>query len=189
MLGNRLMYGAAMMTSLTALGAVAYQIKQMVQGKDPADMTTGRFWLRAMAQGGGWGIFGDFVLADTNRMGGSWPSTVAGPMVSRAENVWNLTAGNVRQLASDKNTNFGRELTKFVGENTPFANLPYTKLAWQRLFIDRLQQSIDPQAHRAFRRQEDLARQKGSGFYWGPGKRAPDRGPTFGRMFTPPPAR
>jgi hypothetical protein len=182
-------FAAALAIGLPIGGALAIQLKAIRDGRDPDSTASADFWMRAMAQGGGWGIFGDFVLADTNRMGGAWGSTVAGPLVGRAENIWNLTAGNVRQLATDKNTNFGREATKFVGENMPFVNLPYTKLAWQRLFIDRLQMSIDPQAHRAFRRQEDLARQKGSGFYWGPGKSAPDRAPTFGRMFTPPPVR
>jgi hypothetical protein len=183
------LYAGAALGALTIGGAINMHLRSIRDGRDPESMASPDFWLRAMAAGGGWGIFGDFVLADTNRMGGSWAGTFAGPVVGRAENLWNLTAGNMRQLATDKNTNFGAELTKFGRQNVPLVNHPLTSMAWQRIFMDNLQQRIDPQAHRAFRRQEDLARQKGSGFYWGPGKSAPDRGPTFGRMFTPPPVR
>lgn len=38
-MANRLAYSAALMTSLTALGAIAFQSKQIVSGKDPVDMT------------------------------------------------------------------------------------------------------------------------------------------------------
>ncbi len=54
-LANRLMYGGAMLLTTTALGAIALQAKQVIAGKDPIDMQgdhAGKFWLKAVAQGG-----------------------------------------------------------------------------------------------------------------------------------------
>ncbi len=52
---NRVVYAGAMLVSLTALGAIAFQTKQIVTGKDPGTMdpteTKGqKFWTRAVAQ-------------------------------------------------------------------------------------------------------------------------------------------
>ena len=71
-LANRAAYGAALMVSPHSPGAVAFQTKQLVSGKDPVDMTTPKFWTRAMAQGGGWGFVGDMVSATPRKTEARW---------------------------------------------------------------------------------------------------------------------
>jgi hypothetical protein len=66
-LGNRAVYGGALLLTTTALGAIALQAKQITSGKDPIDMHgehAVKFWLKAFAQGGGLSIVGDMLLND-----------------------------------------------------------------------------------------------------------------------------
>lgn len=167
-------YAGSILIGSTLLGGLVLQLKGFRDGKGVQDMHTSDFWVRAMMQGGGWGIWGDFVLADTNRFGGGWAQTLAGPTVGRVENIWNLTAGNLRQLATDKKTNFGRELVKAIDANLPGPGIWYTKLAWQRMVLDQLQILLDPEAAAAFRRRAAYARKQGTDYWWRPGERQPE---------------
>ena len=159
---------------------MALQLKSMASGRDPQDMTSGAFWGAAMLQGGGLGIFGDFLFSNINRYGGGFATTFGGPLMQRANDAWNLTAGNIAQLASGEKTHFGRELVKFMKGNTPGSTIWYTKLAWERIVWDQLQYLVDPEANKAFKqRQRFFDKEFGQGFWWRPGKAAPDRGPSL----------
>lgn len=174
-------YAGALLVSTTFFGALAYQAKQVSLGRDPVDMTTPEFWGAALLQGGGLGIYGDFLFGNVNRYGGGFSTTLGGPVVQRATDLWNLTAGNVLQLASGEKTHFGRELVKFARGNVPGSNIWYTRLAWERIVLDQVQFLADPEANKAFKsRQRYWARQTGQGYFWRPGERTPDRAPDFG---------
>jgi len=180
MMANRLMYGAAMMTSLTALGAVAYQTKQIVQGKDPIDMTTAKFWTRAMAQGGGMGIVGDFLLTDPTENPGDATANaiknVAGPTVGSIFDVgYKLGVENVYESLNDKDTHFGAELVRTARSHLPYVNLWYAKAALDHAGLHALQENMSPgylsrMQHRA---QKDWDQD----YWWKPGTGAPERAP------------
>ncbi|MEO4045241.1 hypothetical protein AAFN47_26920 [Hoeflea sp. CAU 1731] len=174
-------YAGGLLIATAVFGALALQIKQVAAGRDPRDMTTKDFWGGALLQGGGLGIYGDFLFADINRYGGGFASTVAGPVIERANDFWNLTAGNAVQLASGEKTHFGRELVKFARGNVPGSNIWYLRLAWERLLMDQLQYLADPEANAAFKRQQQYwKREYGQEFYWRPGERMPSRWPDVG---------
>ncbi len=142
-----------------------------------------KFWLAAIVQGGGLGIWGDFFLADTNRFGGGPAATLAGPLFERVVNLWNLTGGNIKQLTIGEKTNFGRELSQFIKINTPGSSLWYARLAWERIAWDSLQKLIDPEAQAAFRRREQNAkRDRKTKYFWGPGQLGPARPPDLGNV-------
>ncbi len=173
-------YTAGIVASTALLGAISVQLKQIAAGRDPQDMTPPSFWGAALLQGGGLGIYGDFLFADLNRFGGGFASTIAGPIVQRANDFWNLTAGNVVQLASGEKTHFGRELVRFARGNIPGGNIWYLKLAFERNVLDQLQRAVDPEADAAFRRrQQDWMRNTGQEFFWAPGETSPSRGPDW----------
>ena len=92
------------------------------------------FWGAAMMQGGGMGIYGDYLFGSVNRFGGGFAGSLAGPVTSRASNLWNLTGGNVIQFAQDEPTNLGRESVAFARMNLsmPF----YLRLAYERVLLD-----------------------------------------------------
>jgi hypothetical protein len=169
---------------LGLFGALSLQLREIVQGRDPRDMTDPKFWMAAMATSGGLTIIGDFFYGSLNRFGSSFAGTLGGPLVDRASNLWNLTGGNVVQFAQGEKTNFGRELVSFARQNMPGSSHWYMRLALERLAFDMLQHLIDPEARAAFRRKE--GRQKklyGNEFWWAPGESSPRRAPDLSKMF------
>lgn len=175
-------YLTAVLFSTAILGAASMQAKQLAAGRDPRDMTDAGFWGAALLQGGGLGIYGDFLFADINRFGGGFASTIAGPVVQRANDFWNLTAGNAIQLASGETTHFGRELVRFAKGNIPGSNIWYLKLAFERVVMDQLARVADPEADKAFKnRQQFWRRSTDQEYFWRPGELVPDRGPALDR--------
>lgn len=179
-LANRLMYGTAMMTSLTMLGAVAYQTKQMTQGKDPADMTTPKFWTRAMAQGGGLGIVGDFILTDPTANPGDATANaiknVAGPTVGSAFDIgYKLGVENIYEALNGKDTHAAAEAIRIGRSHLPYVNLWYAKSAIDHAGLHALQENLSPGylARMEARSRKDWNQQ----YWWRPGTGLPERAP------------
>ena len=178
---NGARFMASIVISSTLLGALAMQLKSLSRGEDPRPMDEPEFWGAAMMQGGGMGIYGDYLFGSVNRFGGGFAGSLAGPVTSRASNLWNLTGGNVIQFAQDEPTNLGRESVAFARMNLsmPF----YLRLAYERVLLDELQKVADPEAYQAFRRKASkLKSQFKTGYWWAPGETGPRRAPDFGNI-------
>jgi len=175
------MYLADMVISATIMGGLAMQMKEMAKGRDPRPMNTPQFWGAAFMQGGGLGIFGDFLFWDVNRYGGGLSKTVAGPVVGFMGDLNTLTTGNILQAMSGEDTNFSNELINFIGRYTPGSSLWYMRLAMERNILDRLKLWADPmESRKAFRRTErNWKNNYGQKFWWRPGKLQPDRLPNI----------
>jgi hypothetical protein len=149
MLANRMVYGMAFLATATGLGAVATQEKQILQGKDPIDMTKGRFWAKAIAQGGGFGIAGDLFLIDpassavdsaTNAI-----KNLAGPIVgSISEMVLKNITENIWQAAEGKDTHWQAELAKWAQTNAPGGNLWWVKPLIDHGFMNSINEMLSP---------------------------------------------
>jgi hypothetical protein len=173
-------YAGALLISTTVMGGLSIQLKQMSAGRDPRNMNDRRFLGAAALQGGGLGLFGDFLFSDVNRFGGGFPTTLAGPTVQHLWDIWTLTGGNMIELAQGKDTKAGRELVNVLRANTPGGSLWYLRLAYERVLLDQLQYLVDPKANRAFKqKQQWWKRETGQEFFWAPGAPTPERAPDF----------
>lgn len=163
----------------TVAGALALNFKEILKGRDPQDMTTPEFWGRAALQGGGLGIFGDFIGPSVqNRFGDDLAGTTAGPMVGFASDLGRLTIGNVAQLVQGEDTDAGRDLVRFVRHNVPGANVWWYSNVFQRGVMDYVQRALDPEAEAAWRRAErKRVKDYGNPAYWPPGAPLPRRAP------------
>jgi hypothetical protein len=171
-------YAGSLLIGGTLLGALALQLKELANGRDPRDMDSQGFWGAALLQGGGLGIYGDFLLANVNRLGGGLTGTIAGPLVGRADQLRNRTIGNALEAADGDKTNAGREAVQTLRDWTPGGNLWYLRLAYERTVLDQLQHLADPDARAAFRRRmQQRQRDYGNEFWWRPGETAPRRAP------------
>ena len=172
-------YAAKMAMGLTVLGAVAVQLKELVKGNDPRPMDDGKFWMAAVFQGGGLGIFGDFFASETSRAGGGLAETLAGPVAGFASDVIGPVASNAARAVQGDDTMFGRDLANLVRYNTPVASsLWYERLAFDRLVADQLHSFLDPDAEHQWRRQmRRRERDYGTSSWWQRGAVAPDRAP------------
>lgn len=170
--GGKVGYIFSMVAGLTVMGALAIQLKNLVRGKEAFsedEMMSDEFWARAMFQGGGLGIFGDFIQSETNRRGGGLAETFLGPQVGLASDAIQLTGGNVLQFVQGKDTRAGREFTKFVERNLPGSNLWMVRLAMERAVFDQIQGLLDPDANEDFGLQKRRARETGADYWWEPG--------------------
>jgi hypothetical protein len=175
-------YGAALTTGLTVFGALAIQLKDLLTGKDPRDMTTVKFWGAAFAQGGGVGIFGDLLytgMGGNNRAGVPNWTSLLGPVISSGFEAIDLTAGNIGQAMRGERTRFGAETVRFTRSHLPFVNLWYAKAALDHAVLHDLQEYLSPGY--LSRMRQAARREWGQDFWWRPGQGMPERAPEMGR--------
>ncbi|MDE8420560.1 hypothetical protein, partial [Klebsiella pneumoniae] len=60
------------------------------EGKRPTPTDAQAFWGAAVLQGGGFGIFGDFLQSSQNRFGGGFLGSLAGPLFQDGQAVFNV---------------------------------------------------------------------------------------------------
>lgn len=172
---------AAFTGLLTLAGAVSIQARQIITGKDPRDMTDPKFWLAAGLQGGGAGVFGDFLNSALDRGGKDFGAAVMGPVFSLALNdVPRIFSSSAAAFWEGEPATAGSQVARFVRQNTPGANLWYSRLVTDRAVMDTIQSLADPEYRQSFRRMEERARKEyGQRFWWRPGH-SPDRAPDLG---------
>ena len=177
-MANKAAYTAALLVTGTALGAIAFQTKQMVQGKDPVDMTTPKFWTRAIAQGGGAGFLGDIVLGDTTQDRGQLDSVgrlMAGPSFGSLADIYELTKGNADEALAGKDTHMGAEALRFARGHAPYVSLWYGKAAFDHILLHSIQENLSPGY--LDRQKTKAYKDWNQGFWWQPGQATPDRAP------------
>lgn len=168
-------YIGTFMAMSTILGGAAVQINNLVSGRDPQDMKSGRFWIASLLKGGGLGIYGDFLFGANTQYGNTPIGIAAGPAISTVEDFIGLTHGNLIKAAQGKKTNFGPEAIRFLKNNTPLQNIWYTKAVTDRIFFNQLQELASPGY---MRRIEQQSRSTfGSEYYWHLDDIVPDRAP------------
>jgi hypothetical protein len=134
---------ANLIATTTVFGYAAMTIKDLLKGRDPRTPHTaaeyGKVLSASMLQGGGLGLYGDFLFGEMVSRFGSGPlESFMGPTWRRAEDVVTL-AKSLR----DGDDVTGRALTK-VFNSAPFVNLFYTRWALDYLVLYRLQEMSNP---------------------------------------------
>lgn len=168
-------YMAQLVVGTTLMGGLVIGLKDISRGRDPSSPTSASFWGRAMTQGGGLGIFGDFLLSDVNRQGQGLAPTVAGPVVGLGGDVIGLI-----QKAVKGDDGLGAATTRFIGNYTPGGSAWYARLVFERYVLDQLQTLIDPAHKKRWRTQEqNMIRENDQRFWWPRGQLAPNRAPSL----------
>lgn len=170
-------YAASMAVLMTAAGALAVWMKDISKGRDPRK-ADGQFLLEAFAQGGGGGIYGDFVRSSQDRFGSGFEETLKGPAWRTGATIEDLTLGAIGDARRGQRVNYGRRVVKALGSELPGSSLWYTRLLFEREMLDTMQQQIDPHYRDAWRRTAQAARHDyGQGFWWNHGDALPERAP------------
>lgn len=144
----------------TLLGYIAMSAKGILQGKEPRDPTDPRTMLAAMQQGGGLGIYGDFLFGESSRSGSSFLETLGGPTLGDLSNIANLVYSGRDWATSSAFDQDGGPSTKSVEagllrqgvSEIPFGNLPFVNMAIKQLLLYRLQDTINPGYTKRFER-------------------------------------
>ena len=151
---------AHLVVATTVLGYVSMTAKELAKGRNPRQPEDAgdyaKLVMAAMKQGGGLGIYGDFLFGEANRFGGSLVSSLAGPAAGTLEQAHKLfTALREGEGAA--------EAVRLVKDNTPFVNLFYTRLALDYFVLHRLQEAVNPGY---LRRHEQRVKKENDQTFW-----------------------
>jgi hypothetical protein len=181
---NRMAVLAGLNVSLMVLGAVALQTKAMLQGKDPYDMTEGKFWTRALGQGGGMGYLGDFLTKDPTEQRGSNFEQAGGVIMGPTGGavgglVGDLMLTNAWESFKGKDTHAGAEALRWGNSQLPYVGLWQTRGAWEHWFLHNAQEAVNPGYLGRMRAR--AMKDWNQDYYWQPGEAVPDRAPDLSR--------
>jgi hypothetical protein len=138
--GNGEMLGLAnLIVWNTAFGYLSMTAKDLAKGKTPRDPEDPKTYMAAMVQGGGLGIYGDFLFGEMkNRYGGGALSTLLGPTAGTFDSVVDIA-----QRARDGD-DVAAQTFRTVLNNTPFINLFYTRAALDYLILYQIGENLNP---------------------------------------------
>ena len=177
--GARAGYIAALLASTTVLGALAVQVSELLNGRDPRAMDERRFWIASLLKGGSLGVYGDFLFSQSSQHGGSAIGTLLGPAVGLLEEAGNLTQGNMVELLQGDDPKWQAEAIKFIKGITPGSSLWYAKAALDHLIFQQLQEHFSPGYLGRMKRRART--EFGQQYWWDPGHAAPSRPPALER--------
>lgn len=126
----------------TALGYMVMQAKEVMKGREPRPPSFETF-VAAALQGGGLGIYGDFLFGQANRFGGGTLETLAGPGIGAAADAIDLLQRTRFALATGDEDVRG-DAIRLLKSNLPLANLFYTQQALDYMVWYQLQETINP---------------------------------------------
>jgi len=137
---------AQLMLWTTLFGYGAMSLKDIVKGREPRPADDPKTWVAAMLQGGALGLYGDFLFGEANRFGGGLTQSLSGPTLGLIDGGYDLFA-RMRDGDDAASASF-----RFAIQNTPFANLFYTRTAMDYLFLHSVQEALNPGALRRMER-------------------------------------
>lgn len=150
----------------TLLGAVAMTVKDLAKGRNPRDAMKEplKFGLAAMQQGGGLGIYGDFLFGNANRMGGGFLSSAAGPAAGTLDDAFQFFTA----LRDGSNTRTRGQVAASEGlqglkNNAPFINMIYSRAVLDYFILHRLQEAANPGY---LRRYEERVKKQNAQTFW-----------------------
>jgi hypothetical protein len=166
---------AILIAGTSSLGYLSMTAKELIAGKNPRDITEPSNWPKvigaAMAQGGGLGIYGDFLFGEYNRFGQSGIATLGGPAVGLGEDIGRLYSDTIDWAQGDRKAAPLAEGVRLVKNNTPFANLFWARLALDQMIFNQLQEAMNPGY---LRRTEQRVKEQNAQTYWLPPSAAHD---------------
>jgi hypothetical protein len=155
--GHGDMLGLAYMIGLYGVfGYGAMAAKDLLKGREPRDPLDPRTIGAALVQGGGLGLYGDFLFGEYNRMGRTFTASVAGPVLGNADTLLDLWT-RIRTGEDWAAASF-----KALIDNTPFLNLFWARPLLDYLVLYQIQEALNPGFLR--RMEKRIERENGQSF-------------------------
>jgi hypothetical protein len=157
--------GASMLASTLMLGTIfgyiVLSVKDMLSGRSPRDPKKLSVIMQSFVQGGGGGIYGDFLMSEIqNQYGNGIFETALGPTASDIKKFIDM----VKTMNEPKKA--GKKFLELAEGHTPFINLYYTKAAYDYLIGYQIKEYLDPGF---FKRMKDRnEKNRGQTYYFKP---------------------
>ncbi len=182
-LSGKAKYLVPLLITSTLMGAMAYEMKQILKGKDTTSakgLTNPAYWFNAMIHAGGLGFYAD-LLFSTRYSAASGTAGALGALPGQLFDTADLIFDNIYEgISADQEMNIGSDISRYLRRHTPGASHWYARLAIERLIFDTLQSMIDPKWKRKKRQNISKTRKKqNTDFWWRPGDKLPNRPPNL----------
>jgi hypothetical protein len=141
-----------MLIGMSAIsGYMRMFVNDELHGREPRDPTDIKTILAAVWQGGGLGIYGDFLFGETSRFGSGILSTAAGPVLSDIAKLYDMREKFEKEISShDPNTrgkawdHLWPNLMRWGIDHTPFVNLIYLKGTLDYMALYHIYEEMSP---------------------------------------------
>lgn len=184
--GAKTAYMAKFAAYSMMMGALATEVKALINGQNPRNMNPDtpegrKFWMEAMASGGGLGIYGD-LFANGQTAAGAGLETLFGPGFSAMSDL----VKEARQAVTDAENGeskhpYALKAVQWVRRNaTPLMNLWYLKAAFNRLVYDNIQDTLAPGTSDKQRQRMEM---RGASYWWAPGANSEMNTPDLSKTF------
>ena len=168
-LGGKVGYLGAFAAGSTVLGAAGLQLFELSKGRELRQID-GQFVEDAFIRGGSGALIADALLVDHSRYGGGGPIStfLSSPSIGLAEDVVDLTFGNVYEAYKGEETNVLGEGVKLIDRAAP--GVWYTQLFMDSMF-DQLRLAVDPNYQSTLNRMSrNRMREYNQEYWWAPGE-------------------
>jgi len=133
----------------TIAGYIAMSLKDIFKGREPRklfddDGFNPKVVTAALLQGGGAGIFGDFIFGEYNRFGGGLAGTLAGPAVGTVGDFASIYSSVLYGAIDGNPPDIRAKSLNFVLNNSPYINAFYARAAINYAFAYGLQEYMNP---------------------------------------------
>lgn len=149
---------AQLILASTFFGYASMYAKDFMKGKEPRDPKDPKTLMAAMSQGGGFGIYGDFLFGEAkSRTGGAFLSTAAGPVYGALDDVSDIWR-RIKNGDDAAAKTFSTALS-----NTPFMNVFYLRPVLDYMILSSMTEAMNPGA---LRRREALITKENDQGWW-----------------------
>lgn len=179
---------AQLIAGTTLFGYLAMSAKDMLRGKEPFNPANPEGYsaeqyvkqvMRAQVQGGGLGLYGDFLLGEASRTGAGPVLSLLGPAVGMGNDLANALIVKPREAALEGRLSAGgvaADALQAVKGNAPFLNLFYARSILDYGVLYSLQETLNPGYLR--RTEQRNERETGQQYLLSPSR---EHLPVFGR--------
>tara|TARA_R110000824_G_scaffold147869_4_gene317404 strand:- start:483 stop:2984 length:2502 start_codon:yes stop_codon:yes gene_type:complete len=131
----------SLMLLSTVFGYIAMSAKDILRGRSPRDPEKTDVLLQALIQGGGLGIYGDFIVGELqNEYGGGTFDSLLGPTAGDITKMVSM----VKSIMEGDALKTGKKFQQFAEGNIPFLNMYYSKAAYDYIIGYQIKEFLDP---------------------------------------------
>jgi hypothetical protein len=125
----------------TVLGYASIVVKDLIKGKLPRDPTDPKVWMDSMLQGGGLGLYGDFLFSPRSRYGRGILEELAGPVLGGVTSDVYTIFEHIKQGKFEK---LPAETIQLLKGHLPYGNFPFIRSGLDYLLLYGIQEKLSP---------------------------------------------
>ena len=131
----------SLMLLSTVFGYIAMSTKDILRGRSPRDPEKKEVLIQALIQGGGLGIYGDFIVGELqNEYGGGTFDSFMGPTAGDITKMVSM----IKSIMEGDALKTGKKFQQFAEGNIPFLNMYYSKAAYDYIIGYQIKEFLDP---------------------------------------------